>query len=250
MRIPRIYTPQALASQQTLLLEPNASKHILAVLRLKPGAPLVLFDGSGYEFEARLDAASNHHAQVATGARREGQPESPLRITLAQGISRGERMDYTLQKAVELGVAEIMPVLTERTVVRLDEKQTDHKRKHWQQLVIAACEQSGRGRVPVVHALASLDSLFSANPPHDLKLLLEPNADSPLSGLSQPVKNQILLLVGPEGGLSEAEIMAARQAGFKQVRLGPRVLRTETAALVGLSLLQGMWGDLAGEIDC
>lgn len=244
MRIPRIYTPQTITADQTIELEVGASRHLFTVLRLKAGAPLVLFDGSGREFDACLDGTENLKARVQTGSERISRSESPLRVTLAQGISRGERMDFTLQKAVELGVAEIIPILTERSVVRLDEKQAARKREHWQQLVIAACEQSGRVCVPVVHTPVALDSLFSANPPHNSKLLLEPDADSVISGLSPPVNNQILLLVGPEGGLSDAEIMAARQASFTPVRLGPRVLRTETAALVALSLLQARWGDL------
>ncbi|MGH8320323.1 MAG: 16S rRNA (uracil(1498)-N(3))-methyltransferase [Gammaproteobacteria bacterium] len=245
MRIPRIYTPQPLVTQRSVLLEAASSKHLLSVLRLKPGASLVLFDGSGHEYDARLESTENRKARVRTGSERTNYGESPLHITLAQGISRGERMDFTIQKAVELGVAEIIPLLTERSVVRLDEKQAARKREHWQQLVIAACEQSGRVRVPPVCAPAPLDSLFSANQPHDLKLLLEPDTDSAISGLSPPVKNQILLLVGPEGGLSEAERDAASRAGFQGVRLGPRILRTETAALVALSLLQARWGDLS-----
>ncbi|MGH8377735.1 MAG: 16S rRNA (uracil(1498)-N(3))-methyltransferase [Gammaproteobacteria bacterium] len=248
MRIPHIYTPKALVAGQSIELESAASKHLLAVLRLKPGAPLVLFDGSGREFEARLDAVSNHRAQVVTGARREGQPESPLRITLAQGISRGERMDYTIQKAVELGVAEILPVLTARSVVRLDQEQAARKRAHWQQLVISACEQSGRVRVPVVGEPLSFDAFLKQPVEYALKLLLDPRANTGLSALNRPAHGQqVLLLVGPEGGLSEAEDAAARQTGFQGVRLGPRILRTETAALVALSLLQSRWGDLAGD---
>lgn len=249
MRVPRIYTPQPITANQTIELESGASKHILAVLRLKPGAALILFDGSGREFDAYLDGAENLKAWLRIASEHISHNESPLRISLAQGISRGERMDFTLQKAVELGVVEIFPVLTERSVVRLDEKQAVRKREHWQQLVIAACEQSGRVRVPAVHAPASLDSLFSVNPPHDLKLLLKPNADSAISDLSPPVNNQTLLLVGPEGGLSEAEAATARQAGFTSAHIGPRVLRTETAALVALSLLQARWGDLGIHAD-
>ena len=244
MRIPRIYTPQSLAPQQSLLLEPRASKHLLTVLRLKAGAALVLFDGSGREFEARLDGMENHQALISTGAGHAVRSESPLHITLVQGISRGERMDYTLQKAVELGVTEIIPVLTERSVVRLDEKQAIRKREHWQQLVIAACEQSGRVRVPAVLAPQSLATLLSESLPLGLMLLLDPEAEAVLGNLPSPLQNQILLLVGPEGGLSTAETTAAQRTGFISVKLGPRVLRTETAALVALSLLQSRWGDL------
>lgn len=245
MHIPRIYTPQPLAPQQSLLLEPGASKHVLTVLRLKTGAPLILFNSSGREFEARLDSAEHHHARISITVEHAVRSESPLHITLAQGISRAERMDYTLQKAVELGVAEIIPVLTERSVVRLDEKQAARKRAHWQQLVIAACEQSGRVCVPPVAAPRTLNKFLATSPPAGLSLLLHPAVDVTLHALAAPAQNQVRLLVGPEGGLSETESAAAQRAGFTAVQLGPRVLRTETAALVALSLLQARWGDLA-----
>ncbi|MGB9429637.1 MAG: 16S rRNA (uracil(1498)-N(3))-methyltransferase [Gammaproteobacteria bacterium] len=244
MRIPRIYTPQLLVTQQPLLLETAASRHLLTVLRLKPGASLVLFDGSGREFEASLEAMENRQARILIRSQRASRSESPLKITLAQGISRGERMDYTLQKAVELGVAEILPVLTERSVVRLDKQHAAHKQQHWQQLVIAACEQSGRVCVPAVRIPLSLSGLLAELPRHGLKLLLDPEAGSAVGDLPRPLHDQILLLAGPEGGLSAAEISAAQGAGFTAVRLGPRVLRTETAAVVALSLLQSLWGDL------
>lgn len=244
MRIPRIYTPQPLAAQQPLLLEAGASRHLLAVLRLQAGAALILFDGSGREFDAQLDGVDKLKARLLVGSERTVRSESPLHITLVQGTSRGERMDYTLQKAVELGVTDIIPVLTERSVVRLDGKQATRKREHWQQLVIAACEQSGRVRVPAVRPPQPLNEFLSAPTPAGLRLLLHPAAAAELHKLSTPVENQIQLLVGPEGGLSEAETSGAERSGFIPVRLGPRVLRTETAALVALSLLQARWGDL------
>jgi len=245
MRIPRIYSSQPLALGQSVLLEPPASKHLLAVLRLKPGAPLTLFDGSGREFEACLEAAEDRRARVLIKAELPSRTESPLQIILAQGISRSERMDYTLQKAVELGVAEILPLVTERSVVRLDQKHAIRKQQHWQQLVISACEQSGRVRIPVVQPPLSLDALF-AQQLSAMKLLLDPEAQNSLRTLARPLNEPVLLLVGAEGGLSGAERSAALRAGFQSVQLGPRILRTETAALVALSLLQGRWGDLGG----
>lgn len=244
MHIPRIYTPQPLAAQQPLLLEAGASRHLLAVLRLQAGAPLILFDGSGREFDARLDSVDQLNARLRVGNARPTHSESPLYIMLVQGISRGERMDFTLQKAVELGVREIVPVLTERSVVRLDAQQAARKREHWQQLVIAACEQSGRLHVPAVQPPQPLNEFLSVPAPAGLRLLLHPAAKTGLQELSAPAENQIQLLVGPEGGLSEAETADAEKSGFVPVRLGPRVLRTETAALVALSLLQARWGDL------
>lgn len=248
MRIPRIYTPRQLTLQQPFLLEAAASKHLLTVLRLKPSAPLILFDGSGREFEAYLATVQDQQAQIFITAERTVQRESPLKITLAQGISRGERMDYTLQKAVELGVAEILPVLTERSVVRLDETSAARKQNHWQQLVISACEQSGRVRVPAVRSPLSLDKLLAEYASGTMKLLLDPEAHGSLRSLERPVDASVLLLVGSEGGLSDSECDVARRAGFLGVRLGPRILRTETAAVVALSLLQGLWGDLDGAL--
>jgi 16S rRNA (uracil1498-N3)-methyltransferase len=245
MRIPRVYTVQPLAEGRSVELDTGPSKHLLMVLRLNPGASLALFDGSGREFEAILETTDNRRARVRIGTARTSGSESPLRITLAQGISRGERMDFTLQKAAELGIEEIIPVLTERSVVRLDGRQAARKQQHWQQLVIGACEQSGRVRVPAVQAPLALRDLLSDRPQTaGLDLLLHPEASASLNGLAAPGQNPIRLLVGPEGGLSEAETAAAQLAGFTAVRLGPRVLRTETAALVALSLLQARWGDL------
>ncbi len=247
MRIPRIYTPQPLAVRDSVTLERAASQHLLTVLRLKPGASLVLFDGSGREFEARLDAGDNRRARILVTAERTHHSESPLRISLAQGISRSERMDYTLQKAVELGVAEIVPVVTERSVVRLNAEHAQRKREHWQRLVISACEQSGRVRIPPAHAPLSYTDFLSQPTDAAHKLLLDPEGSQALTTLGRPVNGWIQLLAGPEGGLSEAEKAQALATGYTGVRLGPRILRTETAALAALSLLQGLWGDLAGD---
>ncbi|MDE2090381.1 MAG: 16S rRNA (uracil(1498)-N(3))-methyltransferase [Gammaproteobacteria bacterium] len=244
MRIPRIFHPEPLRDQRQVELSAAAAKHISAVLRLKTGVPLVLFDGSGFEFEAVLEKSDKKHALVSIARMHGPAVESPLRVTLAQGISRGERMDYTVQKAVELGVAGIIPVLTERSVVRLDEKSASRKQQHWQHVVISACEQSGRVHLPQVQPPVSLGTFLASRQPAHLKLLLDPQADMTVSQLLNPPNNDVLLLVGPEGGLDDAERDAAKRAGFLGVQLGPRILRTETAALVTLSLLQGRWGDL------
>ena len=170
--------------------------------------------------------------------------ESPLKVTLAQGISRGERMDYTVQKAVELGVADILPVLMERSVVKLDAANGEKKRQHWQGVAVSACEQSGRVRVPEVHAPLTFPAFLDAQRSAGLKLLLDPLAPKAPKDYSAPADARLLLLVGPEGGLSAKERELALKAGFQGIKLGPRILRTETAALVALSLLQSAWGDL------
>lgn len=246
MRIPRIYHAQPLKGQAKVGLSPAAAKHLSTVLRLKTGARIVLFDGSGFEFEAVLEKADKRHALAIISRMHGPAVESPLRVTLAQAVSRGERMDYTLQKAVELGVASIIPVLTERSVVRLDENSALRKQQHWQQVVISACEQSGRVHVPQVQLPVTLYTFLATQQQSSLKLLLDPQEDMTVSLLPKPPNNDVLLLVGPEGGLDEAERAAAKTAGFQGMQLGPRILRTETAALVALSLLQGLWGDLGG----
>ena len=246
MRIPRIYHHQPLKNRDQVTLPPPATRHLLTVLRLKTGAPLVLFDGSGFEFEAVLEKADRKHAMIAISRMHGPAVESPLQITLAQGISRGERMDYTVQKAVELGIAAIIPLHTERSVVRLNEKTALRKRQHWQQIAISACEQSGRVRLPEIQLPVQLRDFLAARQPPGLKLLLDPQAAETIGGLPKPAGHDVLLLVGPEGGLEQSERDAAKRAGFQGVQLGPRVLRTETAALVALSLLQARWGDLGG----
>ncbi|HVC37195.1 MAG TPA: 16S rRNA (uracil(1498)-N(3))-methyltransferase [Gammaproteobacteria bacterium] len=246
MRILRIFHPEPLKDRHEVELSPASIKHLTTVLRLKAGAPLVLFDGSGFEFEAMLDAMGKKRAVARITSMHGPAVESPLHVTLAQGISRGERMDYTVQKSVELGIAEIVPVMTERSVVRLDVKTAVRKQQHWQQVVISACEQSGRVRVPQVQPPISLHTFLAAIHQAELKLLLDPQADKQVSNLSRPTNNRVLLLVGPEGGLDDVERAVAKRAGFLGMQLGPRILRTETAALVAISLLQARWGDLGG----
>ena len=245
MRIPRVYTPQALNMGRTLELDGPPSKHLLTVLRLKTGAPLILFNGDGREFSARLEGASKNRATVCIDAQQPARRESPLQITLLQGVSRGERMDYTLQKAVELGVGRIVPVLTERSIVKLDDKNTPRKLAHWRNVIIGACEQSGRLSVPELAEPLRLTALLAdSTGTATLKLLLDPAADTSPRMLARPPERALALLVGPEGGLSDAECLLARRSGFLGIRLGPRILRTETAGLVALSVMQSLWGDL------
>jgi 16S rRNA (uracil1498-N3)-methyltransferase len=244
MRIPRVFHGSPLKGQVQVALDPGAAKHLLTVLRLKPGAPLLLFDGSGFEFEAVLEQVGKKQAWVKLSASHGPAVESPLRITLAQGVSRGERMDYTVQKAVELGVAAIVPVLTERSVVKLDADKAIAKQEHWQAVAVGACEQSGRVRVPPVQPPQRLDAFLAARHEIGLKLLLDPLGGVTAGELAKPADGRVLLLVGPEGGLSENERNLAVRVGFRGMKLGPRILRTETAALVALSVMQSLWGDL------
>ena len=226
-------------------LHPDAAHHAVRVLRLGVGEPVVLFDGLGGEFEARITSIERGDVCVRTGAHVGIERESRLYVTLVQGLSSGDRMDITLQKAVELGVAAIQPVATERSVVKLKDERAQRRVEHWQNLVIAACEQCGRNRVPEVAAVLSLPEWLAqiemAAPQDEARLLLSPEATQSLKDLT-PVA-RMTLLVGPEGGLSPVETRLAQSRGFKPVRLGPRTLRTETAALATLAAIQALWGD-------
>ena len=245
---PRFLVPGPLAAGQAVELPERVARHI-GVLRLRAGDPLTLFTGENGEFGAELTLAARGSARARVGAFRAVERESPLSITLAQCISSGDRMDLTLQKATELGVADFVPLASERCVVRLRDERAGRKRLHWQNVVASACEQCGRNRLPAVaepadiHAwLAALGRDTAAGPAAGTRLLLAPGADAGMAQL--PRAERVILLVGPEGGLVPAEIDAALHAGFRAVRLGPRTLRTETAPLAALAALQLLWGDL------
>jgi 16S rRNA (uracil1498-N3)-methyltransferase len=243
MRTNRIFCEGPLASGVELSLSPAGAYHVARVLRMREGAPLSVFDGSGQEFRAEIVRVAGDEVTVRLNEALSGTAESPLRIALLQGVSRSERMDWTLQKATELGVASIAPVLTSRSVVRLDEKQALKKQSHWRGIVIAACEQCGRSKIPHVAAPVTLREHLATARKEGLRLVLSPSAPGSLAGLAS-LPNKVELLIGPEGGLDDDELLAAQKAGFMPVRLGPRVLRTETAAVVALTVLQALWGDL------
>ncbi|HRD66630.1 MAG TPA: 16S rRNA (uracil(1498)-N(3))-methyltransferase [Candidatus Competibacter sp.] len=242
MRVPRIYLPLPLSVGATVPLDDNAFNHAVRVLRLKPGAALVLFDGAGSAFAATLADVGKRDARAQVTAILPGDVESPLRVVLAQAISRGEKMDYTLQKAVELGVAAIQPLFAERGGVELSGERLARKIQHWRGIVVGACEQCGRNRLPALHQPLPLADWLAQPAAPGLQLLLDPLAERGLRGLEPPT-GTITLLIGSEGGLSSAEIARARAAGFVGVQLGPRILRTETAGVAALAAMQALWGD-------
>ena len=242
MRLTRVYVEEKLSTGKTCNIEGSAANHIMRVLRLRDGDALTLFDGRGGEYGARITGFRRDSVQVEVQEQREIERESRLDLTLAQGISRGERMDWVMQKATELGVARIVPVITERTVVKLDERQSERKVEHWRAIVIAACEQSGRNRVPEVATPRRFHELLQKDERGGRKLLLSPLGNLNARDLS--LTGPATLLVGPEGGLSEGERELAIGAGYEQVRMGPRILRTETAAIAALTILQHDFGDL------
>jgi 16S rRNA (uracil1498-N3)-methyltransferase len=242
MRLPRIYTAQGLGSGITLSLAPEPSRHIARVLRMGAGDALVLFDGSGGEYPAEILAIGKKRVDVRTGNHRALECESPLHIHLGIAISRGERMDWIVQKSTELGVGAITPLFTEHTGVKLAGERAEKKIQHWRQVAISACEQCGRNRLPAVHHPLPLDD-WTESTAAECKFVLHHRAgDSPPGVDRDP--STVAVLVGPEGGLSEEEIAAAERAGFASLRLGPRVLRTETAPLAAIALLQSYWGDM------
>lgn len=241
MAAPRVFTDQGLADGARIALEAGPSHHLLRVLRLKTGAELHVFNGRGGCHTARLAGSEGARALVEVGAIDRDDRESPLAVTLAIGISRGERMDWIVQKSVELGVTAIQPLTTRRTEVRLKGERSARKLTHWRQIAIAACEQSGRNRIPEIHAPQPFQALLDS--PAELRLVLAPGAAQSLAGLADAPQS-LSLFIGPEGGLAAEEIAAAEAAGFLAVGLGPRVLRTETAPLAALAICQARWGDL------
>ncbi|BCO32702.1 ribosomal RNA small subunit methyltransferase E [Thiohalobacter sp. COW1] len=242
MPTPRIYLPQPLASGTTTQLDERAQRHAVKVLRLKPGAALILFNGDGGEYHATLEDTRREGAQVSVGEHIAQERESPLDIELLQGVARGEKMDLILQKAVELGVNRIVPLATERSQVKLSGERLDKRMQHWRGIIIHACEQCGRNRLPELAGMQTLDATLAAHAPDRLGLLLDPIAERGPHDLAQTPA--LSLLIGPEGGLAPAERDQARAAGFQGVRLGPRILRTETAGLAALAALQCLYGDL------
>lgn len=216
-------------------------RHAVQVLRLKAGAVIQLFDGNGHEYLAELTQVAKREAQAKLTGEIANQSESPLQVTLLQGISRGERMDFAIQKAVELGVQKIVPVITERCNVQLGGDRADKRWAHWQGVLISACEQSGRALLPELTAVVDLNSALT-DAVSDCKLVLDPAATQRFNALAK--QPSVTLLIGPEGGLSDAEIDAARQSGFTAIQFGPRILRTETASAAALAIVQANWGDI------
>lgn len=241
MRIPRIYTPQALLDNTSVTLEAGASQHLARALRLQVGDELTLFDGGDGEFPAVITRVERKQVVVETGTRRDNSVESPLAIHLGIALSRGERMDWVVQKATELGVNAVTPLFTARSEVKLAGERAEKKIRHWQQIAISACEQCGRNRLPVIRPLARLDDWLD-NTVAQRKLVLHHRGPAVQHAVGQP--DSVALLIGPEGGLSPEEIRDAEKAGYSALRLGPRVLRTETAPLAAIAILQAQWGDM------
>jgi 16S rRNA (uracil1498-N3)-methyltransferase len=240
--IPRFYCPFPLAPGATVELPAEAAHHAAKVLRMGQGDAIVLFDGRGGEWTGRL-ARVGKTVTVALESFDETEREPPIALTLVQGLAAADKMDWIVQKAVELGVAAIQPVAARRSVIRLSGERMERRVAHWQAVAIAACEQCRRNRVPVVSPLLDLPQfLGQAAAQNAIRLVLAPAAGERLADLPKPA-GPVMFLVGPEGGFEETELAAARLAGFSAVSLGPRVLRTETAGIAALAAMMALWGD-------
>ena len=240
----RIFQATPLAENKIVQLDEPATHHVARVLRAKIGDELTLFNGEGGEFAGVIQHIDKKTVSVEIKKFIARESESPLELYLAQGISRGEKMDYTIQKAVELGVKKIIPLFTERCNVKLDEDRRDKRTQHWRSIVIGACEQCGRNRVPEILPPQML-SQWMKTVEADWKFVLAPLAERRLAEMSIEKNSRVVLLIGPEGGLSENEIDSSLQQGFLPLNLGPRVLRTETAAVAAITALQCYAGDMA-----
>lgn len=244
MRLTRVHVASVLAPGAEVVLPDSAAAHLSRVLRLDIGDDCVLFNGDGCDYPARIVASSKREMRALVSAANPVQRESALRIMLLQGIARGEKMDLVLQKATELGVAEVWPLLSQRSEVRLDDARAAKRVAHWRNVVVAACEQSGRARVPAVVAPAPLPMVLSDLPPGGLRLILDPDGTLAFGTLSLAPDTTVWLAVGPEGGWSPLDRQQLQAAGFQGLRLGPRILRTETAGLAAIAALQARFGDL------
>lgn len=240
MRIARKYVNQPLSPDTVARLEDSAAHYLARVLRLRPGDAVVLFNGDGHDYAG--EALDPRCREVGVRARVPAKSESPLSLTLAQAIGKGDRMDYALQKATELGASAFQPLFTQRTEVRLDERRLARRMAHWHGVVAAACEQCGRAVVPELRPALTLDD-YLALPATSPRWVLDPEADTALVSLNDPIAGDVV--VGPEGGWSEREVKALALSGATPVRFGPRILRTETAGPAAIAVLQALFGDLA-----
>ena len=248
MRIPRFYIPFDMDVGQSLSLPGDTAQHLSRVLRMKPGRKILLFNGHGGEYSASVTDVQRNRVTVNIESYSDHCPESPLKLTLIQSISRSDRMDYTIQKSTELGITHIQPVFSEHGIVKLEPRRLARKQQHWQKIAISACEQSGRTLVPEIltpqNILPVLEQQYSSDV---LKLIMHTSDStaSPFRVKDIPAElDACVILAGPEGGLSDLEVKKAMQHDFKIIQLGPRILRTETAAMALISILQARAGDM------
>jgi len=235
----RIFVDLDLSTNATVTLPEPASIYLSKVLRCRTGDTVQLFSGDGRQYDATLLASPNNQKQARVISASEVETAPALQIHLGLALSKGERMDFALQKSVELGVSQITPIFSQNTIVRLDEQRLEKRGRHWESVIISASEQSGRCRLPELHSAQDFSQFLSSNPSG---LMLTPDATLPLAATSQP-STKVVLVIGPEGGFSDTEKRLALIKEYKLVRLGPRILRAETAPLAAIAAIQALWGD-------
>ena len=245
MRQNRVFRQGQVQPGQLLELSKDEAHHLVNVLRMKAGQEFTLFNGEGPEFSCRIISAGKRGLSAEVLSMNEPERESPLSITLIQGVARTQHMDLALQKATELGVTSIQPLLTERCAIKQGRQQLEKKQAHWHGVITSACEQSGRTRLPELLPAITLDEYLASVDSAELKITLSPTARQSFQDLQVEASRPVQLLIGPEGGLSDAEISRTLEKGFSAVSMGPRILRTETAAMAAITLIQGLWGDLS-----
>lgn len=241
MRIPRIFTAQQLTTPSKVFLEKEAANHVSRVLRMTPGQQVELFNGDGNSYFSTIITVERSQVSVQVNESHHSNNESPINIHLYQGVSRGDKMELTLQKGVELGVKQFTPLITERCGVKLDDKRWQKKHEHWQKVIESACEQCGRNLLPTLHPVIKLQAALPQLTHNSF--FMHPDAKEGFKSVSANVDSEIQLWVGPEGGFSDEEISWVTAHGCNPVQLGPRVLRTETAALAAVSVMNSIWGD-------
>ena len=248
MRITRLYYPDSLECGKPVNLGKDASKHLIRVLRTKAGSPVILFNGDGFDYHGKTLDTDTKNTSLSIDSKIETNNHSNINICLIQGLSRQNRMETTIQKSVELGVNTIIPVVCQRSNLKLNKESAKKKHSHWQKVTISACEQSGRSILPHLNETLSLETLVSSLDKNALKIILDPASSTSLKDISsdqlKKCKNNIEVFIGPEGGLNEEEINYLKSQQFTNIRFGPRILRTETAGPAIISALQLLWGDL------
>jgi 16S rRNA (uracil1498-N3)-methyltransferase len=242
VRLTRVYVQRELLPGTQIELPADAASHLAKVLRVRGGEELILFSGDGREFLGTIEAVRGARVTASIGAAAAVDRESPLLVTLLQCLPRGDRMDLIVHKATELGAARIQPVLSQRSVVRLDAAQAQAKATHWRAVAASACEQCGRTRLPLIETPTALLTYLGKAAPPGTRLVLEPGAESNIA--PESLETAVEIAIGPEGGFADEELEALRIAGFSRIRLGPRILRTETAAIAALAWAQTRYGDL------
>ena len=243
---PRIFHSGPLTEGTDIILTGGAAAHLSKVLRVRVADSIIVFNGDGSDYRAQIISTAHNEVAITIGRSHEPRTESPITVILLQGICRNPRMDILIQKSTELGIREIRPIVCERSVVKIGEARKEKKLQHWEAIAISACEQSGRAQIPKIRSPDGLAAALEQLDTGTARLMLDPSGSDTLRTAVES-RQAIALLIGPEGGLTDGEQAAATDAGFKQVRLGPRILRTETAPIAAISIIQYLFGDLDNE---